>query len=117
MSDEVSPSDACGWPDRVAECRLERADGTEWIVEDLELAGLEIRVDARPVSGPGKRRLEDATLRRGDLIRWLDRDETELREMRVVVPVAEASDPGAGSQWIGGGRGPSGSPTPGPRGS
>ncbi|MFW6193630.1 MAG: hypothetical protein ACOC83_09115 [Gemmatimonadota bacterium] len=71
---------------------------------DLELDGVAIRVDARPASGAGRGRLEGEALRRGDLVRWLDDDHAELREMRVSVPAAEGSDPASTPRWIGTGK-------------
>lgn len=72
------------WPDRVEECRLERADGTLWSVEALDPEGPRIRVTARRDAGttPAER-LEDALLSAGDVVRWLSADGEVLWALRV----------------------------------
>jgi len=82
------------WPDRVEECRLERADGSVWSVEALEPDGLRIRVTARREAGSTPpERLEDVLLVAGDVIRWLAADGEVLWALRVPAGPG-ASDPG-----------------------
>lgn len=80
------------------ECRLERPDGTLWIVEHLELSGTHVRITARLRAGSagpaGPERLEGVVLSRHDVIRWIGPEERVLWALKVPVgPVVPGGHP------------------------
>lgn len=99
------------------ECRLIRADGTEWRVRSLDLSGHGLRVDAEPVNGAangdaaGSREtggtsnggrphetLEDEPLARGDRMRWIADDGREVWSMRVPMGGSSVPEPERGGR-------------------
>lgn len=91
-------------------CRLVRADGSMWHINELREVAEGFHVDAVPngaaapsgdgeeAPGPetGPSRLEDEPLRRGDRIEWVEESGEVLWAMRVPMDAAEESAVSAG---------------------
>lgn len=86
------------WPDEVAECRLVRTDGTEWLVSELDVEGTDVRVTGRSRGRPAET-VEDESLDRGDMVEWVDAEGEvlwRLRHLGKERPEAGASRAGRG---------------------
>lgn len=90
-------SDVKGMEHSTAQCRLLRADGSEWHViglyyaeQGLEVDAIHFRVpsvgDGGPVRNvPSLHRLEEEPLSRGDLLQWIGEDGDVLWSMTAPV--------------------------------
>lgn len=73
-----------------ANCRLVRADGSEWQVTELRGGEHGLRVDAvRVEATPG--RLEDELLGRGDRLHWLGEDGDVVWSMKLPMDQARSA--------------------------